>query len=180
MNRTARFAAMLVGALALTLTLPFAPDAARGAEETEWEVSERSRRSEELLQHAMDGQEPTPEEQRLAQQLLRDWRLSERHRPSGDQRTGAMLQTLAEGRPLPNELARKAEEMHRQYFTEQGRQARQRGASGSSGYGPAAGAKTAAGDWFMLVVSLLILVGGVAVSALARYRKRPDRDAYYQ
>jgi hypothetical protein len=143
------------------------------------------RHAEEMLQRAIAGEEPTPEDQRLAQQLLRDWRLSERDAPSGEQRTENLLLLLAGGQRLPPPLVERACELHRDYFTREGREARQREAASGIRRRPgevfsSEPEESSIGDWFMLTVAVLILVGGVAVSAYASHRRRPDQRAYYR
>jgi len=146
------------------------------------------RHAEEMLSRAIAGEEPTPEDQRLAQQLLRDWRLSERDAPSGEQHTENLFRFLAEGQKLPAPLVERARELHRDYFTREGREARAaRQREAASGVRRRPGEvfstepeETKVGDWFMLTVAVLILAGGVAVSAILNRRRRPDHRAYYR
>jgi len=136
------------------------------------------RPTEELFIRAMNGEEPTPEDQRRAQQLLRDWRISEQIHPSSDRCTEPMFQALAEGRRLPPELAERAREMHFLYFTPEGRErrrARLAAAAGrSSGSIDSPQQETRAIDWLMPGMAVMLLIGGVIVSALASRRRPSD------
>lgn len=146
------------------------------AEQVDW------RADEDMFVRAMNGDEPTPEDQRRARQLLRDWRLSEQANPSpGGYRTEEMFRCMAEGRRLPPELAQRAREMHRDYFTPEGRERRQVRLGGSSGNrfnrpksagGTPPPAETRTIDLLMPGLLVLIVIGGVIVTAVAG-RRRP-------
>jgi hypothetical protein len=181
-NRLRRLlAAVLAGLLALSA----AAGPVLGAEPAEKRIAE-------MLKRAKGDEPPTSEDQRLARQLLRDWRLSEQNEPMSDRGTARqiddLLLALSEGRRVPAGLLNRVETLERD-CTEEVLAARQRSAAlgggrpsapltGEGAEEPAEG--TTAGDWFLPVLSVLILLGGVAVSVLARHRKRPDNRAYYQ
>ncbi|HOX08602.1 MAG TPA: hypothetical protein PK280_19560 [Planctomycetota bacterium] len=172
----------LAAAVAGLLLAAAATAPVRGEEDARRERAKRE--VEDLFRRAGSGEELSADDQRLAQRLLRDWRLSERSMPSNERRTEEMLLAMAEGRPLPPELAERAQELHRACFSSDGNAGKRRPLTAAAQRGqPGEEGRTAAGsigDWFLLGVSVLILVSGVAVSAYARRRRRPDRSVYYQ
>ena len=167
----------LVAALAGLLALSTAAGPVLGAEPAEKRIAG-------MLKRAKGDEPPTPEDQRLARQLLRDWRLSEQAEPMSDRGTAQqiddLLLALSEGRRVPAGLLNRVEALEHE-CTEEARGGHQRlGGGRSEEPMPAEEEGTTAGDWFLPVLSVLVLLGGVTVSILAGHRKRPDNRAYYQ
>lgn len=154
------------------------------------EAGERfDRRLEDMLRRAEEGEAPTPEDQRAALRALRDWDLSERRAVEpGDRRIRELLKALAGGATPDPALARFAHSVRQEYLTDRGRAAR-----ADAGFGSDSGAAASrlregefaspeinsADYWLLLVACLAVFAGGVAVSALAGRRRRPDGRSYY-
>lgn len=161
-----------------------------GAAGREADAGEFDRRVEEMLQRAAFAEEPTAEDQRAAARALRDWQLSERglHPGGDDPRVADLLRFLAAGRRPPDALRPLARDLHRDYLTPEGRDRRL--AEGweqpfrlrTSAGGTAAGGaeRSDAGEgWLLLAACAVVLVGGLAVWALAGRRRRRSHRVYY-
>lgn len=149
-------------------------------------------RTRDMLRRAQTGEKPTPEDQRLAARLLRDWDLSERTAPLNQpSHMRQLLHGIMSGEePRASHLRTEAGEMIRTYMTPDGYARRMRyGPYGKAGR-PAGGVGASAERgpprtpdpvqyWFLFAACLLIMFGGIVVWVLSRRRNRPDYRIYY-
>jgi hypothetical protein len=145
-------------------------------------------RLDEMLRRAAADEDPTPEDQRAAARALRDWQLSEQQGPPGDPRVGVLLRALVGGQRLSPDLGRLADRVRQDYLTDAGRERRLREgeygnpymANGSFDPGAPPREVPAEDFWLLFLTCGVIFVGGLAIWAITRKRRRPDGRVYYQ
>ncbi len=149
-------------------------------------------RTREMLRRASSGEKPTPEDQRLAARMLRDWELSERTAPiNAPSHTRHLLQSIISGEEVRAPyLIHEARGLTARYMTPDGYAKRLRfGPYGPEGRAPGAFSGSEEGGpletpdstqhWFLFAACLLIMLGGIVIWVLGRRRNRPDYRAYY-
>lgn len=144
---------------------------------------------EDMLLRAESLEAPTAEDRMVAARALRDWRLSERTAPTGDNRIGRLLETIAAGEEPPEWVRPVAAELRRDCFTEWGRSRRSHQGWSESGRprtpfddGDGTGRLPEAdgtGQWLLLLSCTGIIVMGLVVWVALRHRRNTGYDNYY-
>jgi hypothetical protein len=159
--------------------------ACRGAAASGGEEGQFDPRVRAMLGRAMEGEEPTADDRRVALRALRDWELSESEGETAggdDRRVRSLLRSVAGGERVPEHLRPLAARLNREYLSDEGLALKLRNRPRGTSPALPAGRRNPSSSamyWLLLAACVTVVIGGVVVWALSRRRRRPDYHSYY-